>query len=359
MPLLLAIGTRKGLFVATSEGDRTHWEVGDPHFSSQAIYSVAIDTRHDPPRLMVGADSNHWGPSVFRSDDLGASWPEPDAAPVAFPEDTGAALVRVWQLQPGADEEPEVVWAGVEPAALFRSADGGRHFELVRALWDHPHRPHWEPGGGGMCLHTIVPQGERILVAVSAAGVYRSLDGGASWHASNTGIEARFMPDPYPEFGQCVHKVSVDAADPDRLYLQNHGGVYRSDDGGSTWTAIHDRLPTDFGFAVVAHPHQGDTAFLYPLVSDEDRVPAGRQNRVFRTADAGKSWEPLATGLPAEPSYGTVLRDAMCADGAEPLGLYFGNRNGEVWATADEGAHWNSVATHLPDVLVVRAAAIG
>jgi hypothetical protein len=357
MATLLAIGTRKGLFLARSD-DRETWQLGDPHFPTQAIYSVAIDTRPPTPRLLAGADSNHWGPSVFHSDDLGGTWQEPDQAPLAFPADTGGALVRVWQLAPGRSDEPGIVWAGAEPASLFRSADGGRTFELVRGLWDHPHRPSWEPGQGGMCLHTILPHGERLVVAISAAGVYRSLDGGRSWHASNTGIEARFLPDPHPEFGQCVHKVAVDADDPDRLYLQNHGGVYRSDDGGSSWNPIHDGLPADFGFAMVAHPRHGGTAFLYPLISDEHRVPPDSASRVFRTTDAGKSWEPRAGGLPARHAYGTVLRDAMCADDADSPALYFGNRNGEVWAGRDEGEHWEPVATHLPDVLVVRAATI-
>jgi photosystem II stability/assembly factor-like uncharacterized protein len=208
-----------------------------------------------------------------------------------------------------------------------------------------------------MCLHTIVPNRERLIVAISAAGVYRSLDGGVSWDASNTGIEARFLPDRYPEFGQCVHKIAVDADDPDRLYLQNHGGVYRSDDAGASWSPIHDGLPADFGFTVVAHPHQGGTAFLYPLTSDEHRVPPSGVSRVYRTTDAGKSWEARDGGLP-DRAYGTVLRDAMCTDDAESPGTYFGNRNGEVWASTDEGGHWRTVAAHLPDVLVVRAASL-
>jgi photosystem II stability/assembly factor-like uncharacterized protein len=357
MSTLLAIGTRKGLFLATSD-ERTTWDLSEPHFPMQAIYAVGIDTRVASPRLLVGADSNHWGPSVFHSDDLGATWREPERAPVAFPEDTDGALARVWQLQPGPADEPGVVWAGAEPASLFRSDDGGLSFELVRALWDHPHRPAWAPGAGGMCLHTIIPHGERLVTAISAAGVYRSLDGGQSWNASNTGIEARFFPDRYPEFGQCVHKIAADAEDPDRLYLQNHGGVYRSDDGGASWNPIHDGLPADFGFAMVAHPRRGDTAFLYPLVSDEHRVPPDGASRVFATADGGETWQARAGGLPTEHVYGTVLRDAMCADHADPTGLYFGNRNGEVWASADEGEHWQAVATHLPDVLSVRAATL-
>jgi hypothetical protein len=361
MTALLAIGTRKGLLLATSDDDRATWRLGKLHFPMQMVYAVGIDTRQQPPRLLVGAESGHWGPSVFTSDDLGRTWQEPDRAPVAFPPDTEAALARVWQLQPAGEDEPGVVWAGAEPASLFRSEDGGTTFELVRGLWDHPHRPSWEPGGGGMCLHTVIAQPERVVVAISAAGVYRSVDNAASWHAANAGIEARFFPDPYPEFGQCVHKIAVDATDPDRLYLQNHGGVFRSDDGAASWSPIHDGLPADFGFAMVAHPRRADTAFVYPLVSDQHRIPPDGASRVFRTTDAGASWEPVGEGLPSEHVYGTVLRDAMCADDADPCGLYFGNRNGEVWATrdADGDGRWAPVATHLSDVLTLRAATIG
>jgi hypothetical protein len=317
---------------------------------------VAIDTRRTPPRLFASADSSHWGPSVFHSDDLGAAWQEPDRAPVAFPADAGSALERVWQLQPSGDD-PDVVWAGAEPASLFRSDDGGVTFEIVRPLWDHPHRPQWEPGFGGLCLHTIVPAPDNLLVAISAAGVYRSADGGETWTASNKGIAASFRPDGYPEFGQCVHKVAPDAAGPSRLYLQNHGGVYRSDDGGASWLEIGSGLPADFGFPIVAHPHRAGTAYVFPLQADEARLPPDARPRVFRTTDAGASWEALSDGLP-DRYYNAVLRDAFCADDAEPVGLYLGTRNGEVWASADEGAHWSLLAGQLADVLSVRAATI-
>jgi hypothetical protein len=355
---LLAIGTRKGLFLATSRDDRQTWEIDGPHFVNNAVHAVAIDTRASPARLLVGAESGHWGPSVFRSDDLGSSWHEPSRAPLVFPPETGEALAKVWQLAPADGDEPDVVWAGVEPAALFRSADGGDHFDLVRALWDHPHRPDWEPGGGGKCLHTVVPNGDRVVVGISAAGVYRSTDAGRSWAASNTGIRADFQPGPPPEFGQCVHKIAADAVDPDRLYLQNHGGVYRSDDAGQTWRSVGEGLPADFGFAVVAHPHRANTAYVYPLVADYERVPPKGASRVYRTVDAGGTWEGLSDGLPDQHAYGTVLRDAMCTDNAQPAGVYFGNRNGEVWASRDEGERWALIAGHLPDVFVVRAATI-
>ena len=360
--VLVLIGTSKGLFLARGDERRTSWTLDGPHFPMNAIYAAAIDTRPGVPRLLVGADSEHWGPSVATSDDLGASWEQPDHAPVAFPERTGVALRRVWQLQPGT--QPDVVWAGTEPSALFRSEDGGRTYALVDGLWDHPHRTSWAPGGGGQAVHTVLPDPrdpQRLVVAMSTGGVYVTADGGASWRASNTGVRAYFFPNPWPEFGQCVHKVARDAADPDRLYLQNHDndtGVLRSDDGGATWTAISEGLPTSFGFAVAAHPRRGDTAYVVPLVADADRRPADSRLRVFRTDDAGASWQALSDGLPTEPHFGVVLRDALCTDGGDPAGVYLGTRTGEVWAGRDDGATWTCVAAHLPDVLCVRAAVL-
>ncbi|MGV9315730.1 WD40/YVTN/BNR-like repeat-containing protein [Streptomyces sp. NPDC003691] len=357
--VLLTVGTRKGLFTGRRRAGR--WRLSGPFLPARAVYAVAIDTRGPVPRLLAGGDSAHWGPSVFHSDDLGASWTEPDRPAVAFPRDTGASLERVWQLHPAASGDPGVVYAGTEPAALFRSEDRGETFTLVRPLWEHPTRSRWEPGGGGEAVHTVVtdPRDPRaVTVAVSAAGVFRSRDGGASWDPSNDGVSAVFLPDPHPEFGQCVHKIAQDAGDPGRLYLQNHWGVYRSDDAGARWTDIGAGLPSDFGFAVAAHPHRPDTAYVFPIAADSDRVPAGHRCRVFRTSDAGVSWEPLTAGLPAGDHFGTVLRDALCTDDGDPAGVYFGNRNGELYASADDGDTWEQVAAHLPDVLCVRAATV-
>ncbi|KAF4409722.1 MULTISPECIES: exo-alpha-sialidase [Streptomyces] len=359
--VLLAVGTRKGLFLGRRRagGD---WEFDGPHFNAQAVYSIGIDTRRSTPRLLVGGDSSHWGPSVFHSDDLGATWHEPKQPAVKFPKDTGTSLERVWQLQPAGADTPDVVYAGTEPAALFRSEDRGETFELVRPLWEHPTRDRWFPGGGGEAVHTVVTDPrtpDAVTVAVSAAGVFRTKDGGASWAPSNSGVSARFLPDPNPEFGQCVHKVARDPVDPDRLYLQNHWGVYRSDDSGGSWTSIGDSLPSDFGFPVVVHPRRSGVAYVFPLNADADRVPAERRCRVFRTEDAGESWQPLSAGLPEGDHYGPVLRDAMCMDDADPAGIYFGNRNGELFAGADEGESWQQLASHLPDVLCVRAAVVG
>ncbi|ROQ73105.1 hypothetical protein EDD95_5751 [Streptomyces sp. CEV 2-1] len=358
--VLLTVGTRKGLFIGRRHDGA--WKFDGPHFNAQAIYSVAIDTRREVPRLLVGGDSAHWGTSVFHSDDLGATWIEPKRPAVKFPEFTGTSLERVWQLHPAGPEAPDVVYAGTEPAALFRSRDSGESFELVRPLWEHPTRSKWVPGGGGEGLHTVLTDerdAQAVTVAVSTAGVFRTADGGESWTPANKGVSAVFLPDPNPEFGQCVHKVSRDAVDPDRLYLQNHWGVFRSDDAGSNWTDIGEGLPSDFGFAVAAHPHRADTAYVFPINADADRVPAEHRCRVFRTRDAGDSWEPLSAGLPEGAHYGTVLRDALCTDDADPAGVYFGNRNGEVYASADDGDSWQQLITHLPDVLCVRAAAVG
>jgi hypothetical protein len=358
--MLLAVGTGKGLFLATSK-DRSRWQLTGPHFPMTAVYAIAIDTRPARPRLLAGMTSEHFGPSVATSDDLGASWQEPDTAPVAFPADTDASLARVWQLAPGPATEPDVIYAGVEPSALFRSEDGGRTFELVRGLWEHPHRPDWQPGFGGMAVHTVLPhptEASRLTVAMSTGGVYRSADFGASWQASNTGIKAYFLPDPDPEFGQCVHKVSRHPARPDQMFAQNHHGVYRSDDGGQRWCSIADGLPSDFGFPMVSHPHRPGVIYNFPLSADSRRLPPDNRCRVYRGDDAGASWTALTTGLPQQDFFSVVLRDAMSTDDADPAGVYFGTRSGEVYGSRDEGESWQRIVDHLPDVLCVRAAVV-
>jgi hypothetical protein len=352
---LVAIGTRKGLWLARSD-DRDTWTMDGPHFLMREVPSIGIDTRSGTPRLLVGVRSEHWGPTVMRSDDLGRSWDETPEGSIHFPEDTGAAVERVWQITPDVHDD-EVVWASTEPQALWRSADRGETFSLVRGLWEHPHRPEWGAGFGGAAIHTILPDpadSDAMVVAMSTGGVYRTADGGTSWTANNSGIRAAGMPDPWPEFGQCVHKVARDSVNPARLYAQNHHGVYRSDDNAATWASIADGLPTDFGFTVVAHPSKANTLWLIPVTADRERVPPGGQLQVQRSVDAGASWVTCSTGLPS-PSYTCVLRDAAGADTHEQAGIYFGTRNGEVYASTDEGENFVRIAEQLPDVLCVRA----
>jgi hypothetical protein len=357
--LVVAVGTAKGAFLIGPDG------ISEPLFRGDRVPSFAIDTRSDPPRMLAGAVSEHWGPVVVTSDDLGRTWSDPEQRSLRFPADTGASLGQVWQLLPAGPDQPDVVYAGVEPAAIFRSDDRGDSWSLMRGLWDHPHRPQWEPGFGGLGLHSILVDprdAARLHIAISSGGVYRSDDAGETWEARNVGIRTPAgsdAPDPYPEFGQCVHKIARDAADPDRLYAQNHGGLYRSDDRADTWVDIANGVPSDFGFPIVAHAHQGDTAYAIPLDSDMYRCTPDERCRVYRTTDAGASWSALNKGLPQDHAHLTVLRDAFTNDGADPLGLYFGTRQGQVYASDDEGETWETIAEYLPAVLCVRAASVG
>ena len=356
---LLAIGTRKGLFLARSDDGRRSWRVDGPHLLAQEVAAVSIDTRRERPRLLAAVLYGHWGPTVMWSDDLGGTWQETGSGAIRFPEDTGAALGRVWQLRPDTAERPDVVWAGCEPQSLWRSTDGGCTFSLVRGLWEHPHRPTWQPGGGGGAVHTVLPDpaSDRVTVAMSTGGVYLSEDGGGSWEPRSRGISAAFLPDPLPDHGQCVHKVAVDAGSPDRMYAQNHFGVFRTDDAGRSWTSIAEGLPADFGFPVVASPHAPGTAWVVPLVADMQRVPPDGRLRVHRTEDGGGSWTEVGAGLP-DRAWTAVVRDAFCADEHDPTGLYLGTRDGCVYASTDGGDTFDLVADHLPDVLVVRAASL-
>lgn len=357
---LLMVGTRKGLWIGLSDGERRDWQFSGPHFDMEEVYSCLVDTRGERPRLLAGASSSWLGPQVWRSDDLGESWQETPGGAVRFPADADARVERIWQLTPGV--EPDVVYAGSEPGAVWRSTDRGETFTLERALWEHPHRPDWGEGFGGQAFHTVLPHPtdpDSLTVAISTGGVYRTTDGGASWEARNQGIRAIFLPEgqQYPEFGQCVHKITRHPANPDRLFLQNHGGVYRSDDEGGSWTSIADGLPSDFGFPVVVDPGDPDTVYVFPLGGGEGRYPPGGKARVWRSHDAGATWEELGEGLP-DSFYVGVMRDAMCTDDHAAPGLYLGARNGGVWMSSDCGDTWREIVTNLPDVMVVRAAAI-
>jgi hypothetical protein len=355
---LLAIGTKKGLWLASST-DRETWTVSEPKFLMEEIPSVGIDTRGGRTRIFAGRMSWHFGPCIAHSDDLGETWAEPQEGSIRFGADDGAALERIWQIQPDAENRPGVIWAGCQPISVWKSTDHGETFELNRGLWDHPHRSEWGAGFGGAAAHTVLPSpaDDTVHVAMSTGGVYRSDDGGGSWQPRNHGISAYFMPDPAPEFGQCVHKVARDAVDPDRLFAQNHHGVYTSHDRGDSWQSIAEGLPADFGFVMLTHPHRSNTAWVIPLKADGERIPPDGHLMVHRTDDAGATWQASDAGLP-RADYNAVLRDAACVDTAEVPGVYFGTRGGSVYASADEGRTFREVASHLPDVLSVRAAVV-
>jgi photosystem II stability/assembly factor-like uncharacterized protein len=359
--VLLMVGTTKGAFLFRSDRSRKTWQRGGPYFAGLAVYAMAYDDRTGRPRLWAGPESSWFGPAVSRSDDFGRTWSGPTTSIVKFPEDTATTLKRVWQIMPGRSSEPDSIYCGVEPAALFESKDGGESFALVRGLWNHPHRAQWQPGGGGLCMHTIVPHpvdANRMWVAISTGGVYRTEDGGRSWRTAHKGVRAEFMPNKHPEFGQCVHKVVRHPARPERLYLQNHWGLYRSDDGGDSWKDIAKGVPSDFGFGMAAHPHDADTVYIAPLESDQFRcMPQGRL-RIYRTRNGGASWQAMTKGLPQKDAYETVLRDALTTDPLPKAGVYFGTRNGTLYGSADDGTSWHRIAEGLPPVVCVKAAVI-
>jgi hypothetical protein len=356
---IVMAGTRKGLWIGRSDEARGSWEWTGPHFNMEEVYSVMVDTRRGSPRLLAGASSSWLGQKVARSDDLGATWQESPDGGIRFPEDTDASVERIWQLQPGVGED--VVWAGTEPGAVFRSDDRGETFTLERGLWDHPHRPEWSAGFGGQAFHTVLPHPtdpDSVTAALSTGGVYQTTDGGASWAPRNKGIRAEFLPEDqqYPEFGQCVHKVARHPSAPERLFAQNHGGVYRSDDEGGSWQYIADGLPADFGFPIVVHPHEPHTVYVFPLSGSEGRYPTDGKARVWRSRDAGESWEPLGAGSLPDGFFVGVMRDALTVDDHDVPGIYLGSRNGSVWASPDAGETWQEIVRDLPDVMAVRAA---
>jgi len=352
----LLVGTRKGLYVL--RGPRGGpMDVVARRFSGETVeYAI-----RDPRSAAYFASVTHgqYGPRLYTSDDPTAKEWEQAIGP-AFPGDADAAVERIWVVQPG--EEEGVLWAGVAPAALFKSDDGGRTWELNRGLWDEPSRPNWQPGAGGMCLHSIATwpgDPDRMAVGISAAGVWLTDDGGQSWRRGIKGLVARYLPEEAREgsVDLCVHNVHRSPVQPETLYLQFHWGVYRSDDSGETWQDIGESLPSDFGFPLVVDPAEADRAFVIPLRGDFDRVTADGKVRVFETDDRGGSWRALSEGLPQDQAYLTVLRQAFCHDGRQPLGLFFGAESGEVFGSADRGASWGRLIEHLPPVVSVRASA--
>jgi hypothetical protein len=356
--ILLLIGTMKGAFILRSD-TRREWDVGGPYFPGHAVYALACDRRAGRRRLWAGPQSMHWGGLLRSSDDFGRTWTNPEEANVKFPQSTGATLKQIWQIVPGRDAEPDTLYCGVEPAALFVSRDSGTTWALDETLWNHPQRSRWQPGGGGLCLHTILLDPERrgrVRIAVSTGGMYVTDDGGSTWRPSNTGVRADFLPDKFPEFGQCVHKVVQAPRRPERMFLQNHWGLYRSDDRGESWIDVANGVPSDFGFAMAIHPIDPDCAWIVPLESDEFRCTPEGKLRVYRTRSAGSEWEALSHGLPQTGAYETVLRDALAADAGDPVGVYFGTRSGKLFGSSDAGDTWATLLDGLPPIVSVKTA---
>lgn len=357
---LLLVGTSKGAFLLRSGPSSKRWEVGGPYFHGYGVYAMAYDDRAGRHRIWASTQS-FWGTLLRSSDDFGKSWTNPQEAPIRFPADAEISLKNIWQIQPGRPDEPDVLYCGVEPAALFQTQDAGETWSLVRGLFDHPHRPRWLPGNGGLSLHTILldpTTKERMYVGISSGGVYRTEDGGCNWTPQNRGIQATFMPNKFPEFGQCVHKIVLHPARPERLFLQNHWGLYRSDDRGENWRDIGNGVPSDFGFALVMHPRNADCVYVVPVESDEFRCSCEGRLRVYRTRNAGASWEPLTRGLPQKGAYETVLRDAMAVDPRDPAAIYLGTRSGQLFVSGDEGRNWQKMLEGLPPVLCIRHALV-
>jgi photosystem II stability/assembly factor-like uncharacterized protein len=360
---LVLVGTMKGAFIFRSDASRSNWDEAGPYFPGRSIYSFAYDGRNGRNRLWAAVNSPFWGSFLSSSNDFGKNWSDPETYNIKFPEGSDVSLKQIWQIVPGHPGEQDTLYCGVEPAALFKSTDAGETWSLERGLFDHPHRTQWQPGGGGLCLHTILPDHlnwERMWVAISTGGVYRTVDGGKSWEPRNKGICAKFLPpdQQYPEWGQCVHKVVSHPSNPDRMFLQHHWGVYRSDDAGDSWQDIGKGLPSDFGFAMEMDPHDANTVYIIPIESDEFRCTPEAKLRVYRTTNGGESWEPLTRGLPQEDALETILRDNMQADANYPTGLYFGTRSGKVYGTNNAGASWSLIKEGLPPITCVKTAKV-
>jgi len=359
--VLLSIGTKKGLFIAESAKTRGKFTLRGPFGSGVAVYTTLIDKR-GKPRIYASSCNPFFGMKVLRSDDMGKSFKETKSAPT-FPKNDGRALANIWSLQPGDGKQE--LWCGVEPAALFKSQDGGDSWKMVEGISNHEHARKWHPGNGGLCMHTIVREGKRVHLGISTGGHYLSEDGGKTFKPSNKGVGAGFVPDPSPEFGQCVHKIATHKDAPGRLYMQNHGGwperpgigVLRSDDHGHSWRSIAKGLPSDFGFPIVVHPHDPDTVYVMPLEPMTRSCP-GAKPAVWRSQDGGESWGRLAKGLPKKESFFTVLRDAMDIDDLPKPALYFGTTTGQLWMGKNGGEEWSCLFDALPPVNCVKVAVV-
>jgi len=364
--VILSIGTKKGLFVAEAAKTRSSFALRGPFGTGVAVYATLMDTRGSP-KLYASSCSAFFGMKVLVSTDLGKKFKETKSAP-AFPKEDGRALANIWSLEPGDGKKD--LWCGVEPASLFHSEDGGDSWALVPGISNHEHARKWQPGNGGLCMHTILRHGSHIHLGISTGGHYLSEDGGATFKACNNGVGAGFTPDPYPEFGQCVHKIAAHPDAPGRLYMQNHGGwgewegpggkrpdigVLRSDDHGKTWRSIAKGLPSDFGFPIIVHPHDADTVYVMPHEGMTRACPGGAP-AVWRSENGGESWKRLAKCLPKKESFFTVQRDAMDIDDLKSPALYFGTTTGQLWMGRDGGEEWSCLFNSLPPIHCVKVA---
>ena len=352
---VVVVGTRKGLFVAHSK-DRRRWKVDGPAFEGVEVPHAFLDPR-DGRTVWAAPHSMHWGPTVRASKDWGKSWTKPASGP-KYSKASGLSVAKVWHVEPGLEGD---LWAGVEPAGLFRSVDGGKSWEGVDGFNSQPSRKDWTPGGGGLCLHTILPypgEPKRMVACASAVGIFGTNDGGASWRVMNGGIRADHLPAGKLDegmIGSCPHKLVRDAKDPAVLYMQNHFGIYKRRRGEDRWTDISKGLPSRFGFPMVAHPHDAGTVYTVPLEADSNRVTPEGAMAVWRTKNGGKTWQRLSKGLPQKGAFHTILREGMATDGKDPAGLYVGTTTGQLYASRDEGASWTEVAATLPPILSVEA----
>jgi len=384
------VGTRKGAFVLTSDGKREKWDVSGPHFPGWEIYHMK-GSPLNPDRIYASQTSSWFGQMIQRSDDGGKTWTTPGGekppAPGEFPAgiankfsyDTSAEsgkpmtthqwydgtphpweFKRVWHIEPSLTD-PDVVYAGVEDAAIFRTTDGGKSWNELPGLRNHGSGSRWQPGAGGLCLHTIIQDpadAKRMFIAISAAGAFRTDDGAESWKAINQGLRSEYIPDPKAEIGHCVHHVAQHQGRPNVLFMQKHWDVMRSDDAGDNWHEVSGNLPTDFGFVIDVHAHEPETVYVVPIKSDSEHYPPEGKLRVYRSRSGGNEWEALTKGLPQKDCYVNVLRDAMAVDSLDSCGVYFGTTGGQVYASPDGGDTWNAIARDLPAVLSVEVQTI-
>ena len=354
MRIQLLIGTRKGGFIATADGSRRQWALKGPFLKGSEVNHVA---HVGGGRLVMAGKSAWWGPAIQISDDGGEAWREPPGA-IRFDEGRGHSVERIWFIK--ADPRvPGRLYAGVDPGALFVSDDRGETWREVQALTDHPTRAKWFPGAGGLMVHSMAfdsSRPSRLIVGLSAAGVFRSDDDGRSWAPKNTGVRADFLPEKLPEVGQCVHHMEMHPQNPDVLYQQNHCGVYRSDDGGDRWTDISEGLPSRFGFPVAALPRDGDTVFVIPEESDQARMTPNGTLGIYRSRNRGGSWERLVQGLPQAGAYANVMRMAMTVDSLDPAGVYIGTQGGQILASRDAGDRWEVIFPWLPPIYALETA---